>query len=385
MKTRIYLDNAATTPMDPLVLDEILPLMKNFTANPSSIHSDGRKAKVLIENSRKKIAQLLNAAPAEIFFTSGGTEADNTVLFGTDRKVIISNKMEHHAVLHSLDLIAQQGKKVLYVENDSQGNLNLQHLEELLKSNEPALISLMHSNNEIGNINPIEKIAALAQEYQALFHSDTVQTMGYFPIDTQNWTADYLVGAGHKFYGPKGVGFLYARAGKSVHPYLHGGSQERNMRGGTENIYGIVGIAKALELAYENLEKDQAHIQYLKNYFIEGLKARIPGIHFNGLSGEMAGSHYRLVNVLFPSQGDGDMLLFNLDIEGISASGGSACSSGTSIGSHVLSELYSPENPLANNYTAVRFSFSKNNTLAELDLVLGVLERLVGPSKNHSA
>ncbi|MFM1913654.1 MAG: hypothetical protein RIR51_1497 [Bacteroidota bacterium] len=368
MKPRIYLDNAATTPMDPLVMEEILPLMKDFTANPSSIHSDGRKAKVLIENSRKKIAQLINAAPAEVFFTSGGTEADNTVLFGTDRQVIISSKMEHHAVLHSLDILEKLGKKILYIRNDDKGNIDLNHLEELLKENNPALISIMHSNNEIGNINPVEEIAKLAVENNALFHSDTVQTMGYFSIDTQTWGVDYLVGAGHKFYGPKGIGFLYARAGKAVHPYMHGGSQERNMRGGTENIYGIVGIAKALEIAYANLEKDAAYILGLKRYFIEKLKLAVPNIQFNGLSGQMENAHYRLVNVLFPNRKDGDMLLFNLDIEGISASGGSACSSGTSIGSHVLAELTDNLDG-----AAVRFSFSKYNTKEEIDRVIEVI------------
>ncbi len=376
-KTPIYLDNAATTPVDPLVWRDMQPLFDQFTANPSSIHSHGRQAKVIVEKARKTVASLLNASPAEIFFTSGGTEADNTViqsavLYG-GIKTIITSPLEHHAVLHTAEAWGKLGlAEVKLVNINSDGDIDLAHLERLLAESPSALVSLMHGNNEIGNLLDLNAVGALCQQYGALFHSDTVQTMGHFPHDVQALSVDFLVGAAHKFHGPKGIGFLYAKAGSKFHPLMHGGAQERNQRGGTENVYGMVGLAKALSLAYEHMDEHMNHIKSVKSYFIEGLKSRFPGIQFNGRSGEVDNSLYTVLNVRFPNVADGDMLLFQLDIEKISASGGSACSSGTSVGSHVLSAL----NPTATG-AAVRFSFSKNNTKEEIDRVLEVLERLV--------
>lgn len=376
-KTPIYLDNAATTPVDPLVWQEMQPLFDQFTANPSSIHSHGRQAKVIVEKARKTVASLLNASPAEIFFTSGGTEADNTViqsavLYG-GIKTIITSPLEHHAVLHTAEAWGKLGLvEVKLVNINSDGDIDLAHLENLLAESPSALVTLMHGNNEIGNLLDLNAVGALCQQYGALFHSDTVQTMGHFPHDVQALPVDFLVGAAHKFHGPKGIGFLYAKAGSKFHPLMHGGAQERNQRGGTENVYGMVGLAKALSLAYEQMDEHTNHIKSVKSYFIDGLKARFPGIQFNGRSGEVDNSLYTVLNVRFPNVADGDMLLFQLDIEKISASGGSACSSGTSVGSHVLSAL----NPTATG-AAVRFSFSKNNTKEEIDRVLEVLERLV--------
>jgi cysteine desulfurase len=353
------------------------PLFEQFTANPSSIHSHGRQAKVIVEKARKTVAALLNTSPAEIFFTSGGTEADNTViqsavLYG-GVKTIITSPLEHHAVLHTAEAWGQLGvAEVKLVQINAQGDIDLAHLEELLAGSSKALVSLMQGNNEIGNLLDLHAVGTLCQKYGALFHSDTVQTMGHFPHDLQALPVDFVVGAAHKFHGPKGIGFLYARAGVGFHPLMNGGAQERNQRGGTENVYGMVGLAKALTMAYESMDAHMFHIKSIKSYFIEGLKARFPGVEFNGRSGEVDNSLYTVLNVRFPSVPDGDMLLFQLDIEKISASGGSACSSGTSVGSHVLSAL----NPSAIG-AAVRFSFSKNNTKEEIDRVLEVLERLV--------
>ena len=373
----IYLDNAATTPIDPEVWKEMQPYFEQFTANPSSIHSHGRQAKVIVEKARKTIATLLNASPSEIFFTSGGTEADNTViqsavLYG-GVKTIITSPLEHHAVLHTAEAWEKLGMVDLkMVSSDSNGVIDLADLERLLSASPNALVSLMQGNNEIGNLLDLHAVGNLCQKYGALFHSDTVQTMGHFVHNVQELPVHFLVGAGHKFHGPKGIGFLYAKSGTKFSPLMHGGAQERNQRGGTENVYGMVGIAKALSLAYQEMAAHEIHIKDLKTYFIQGLQDNFPGIEFNGLSADIEKSLYTVINVRFPQIQDGDMLLFKLDIEKISASGGSACSSGTSVGSHVLTAL----NPNAEG-AAVRFSFSKNNTKEEIDRVLEVLEGLV--------
>ncbi len=376
-KTPIYLDNAATTPVDPLVWQEMQPYFEDFTANPSSIHSHGRKAKVVVEKARKTIASLLNAAPSEIFFTSGGTEADNTVIQSAvlhgGIKTIITSPLEHHAVLHAAEYWHQLGMVDLkFVQINAMGDVDVAHLENLLASSPKALVSLMHGNNEIGNLLNLHAVGNLCEQYGALFHSDTVQTMGHFKHDTQVLPVHFLVGAGHKFHGPKGIGFLYAKSGAAFSPLLHGGAQERNQRGGTENVYGMVGIAKALSLAYEHMAEHEAHVKGIKSYFIDQLTSCFPGIEFNGRSGEVDNSLYTVLNVRFPTISDGDMLLFKLDIEKISASGGSACSSGTSVGSHVLTAL----NPQAQG-AAVRFSFSKNNTREEIDRVVDVLKSIM--------
>ncbi|NVK50808.1 MAG: cysteine desulfurase [Cyclobacteriaceae bacterium] len=374
---KVYFDNAATTAMDDRVIEAMLPFMKNHYGNPSSVHSHGREVRTAIERARKKVAELLNATPSEIFFTSGGTEADNTALVcGIETHGIqhaITSPIEHHAVLHTLEVCEQKGKIQLHtLDVNAQGEIDLNQLEELLKKYPNALVSLMHANNEIGNLNDLEKIGSLTREYGAFFHSDTVQTMGHFRHDLKSLPVDAIVAGGHKFHGPKGTGFLYVRKDKKIHPFIHGGAQERNMRGGTENVIGIIGIAKALELAYEDMAGHEAHIQALKNHFIEKLKSELPGVAFNGLSENTDKSLYTVLNVSMPpSEANAGMLLFNLDLAGISASGGSACSSGATVGSHVLRALnHDPERD------SVRFSFSRFNTLEEVDYTVEKLKEL---------
>jgi cysteine desulfurase len=370
----VYLDNAATTPINKEVLEVMKMVLEEEFGNPSSTHSHGRKARTLIEEARKKVASILNCSPGEIFFTSGGTEADNMAIrksiddFGI--KHIISSPIEHHAVLHTAEELEKSGKiefhKVSLLED---GHINLSHLESLLQQNSPALVSLMHANNEIGNILDIDRVGELCKQYNALFHSDTVQTMGHVLLDLSKTHVDFLACAAHKFNGPKGVGFIYINSKNKLHPFISGGAQERNMRGGTENTSGIVGLAKALEISIDNFEKDSAHMQGLKTYMIEQLKANIPGVLFNGdAEGK---SLFTVLNVNFPPTPIAEMILFKLDIEGISASGGSACSSGSNIGSHVLSALkVSPDRP------SVRFSFGKHNTKEEIDYVIVKLKEM---------
>lgn len=371
---KVYLDNAATTPLDPEVIKAMLPVMQNSFGNPSSIHSWGRETKTALENARKTVARLLNAAPSEIFFTSGGTEANNTAIFCSIRdlglKHAITSRIEHHAVLHTLEELAKEGRlKISFVDLDEKGHVNLEHLEELLKSNDRSLVSLMHGNNEIGNLLRIKDVGDLCEKYNAIFHSDTVQTMAHFPFDLKKVNVHFITCATHKFHGPKGVGFLYINSKIQIHPFIFGGSQERNMRGGTENVYGIVGLAKAMEIAYINLDEHKEKITGLKNYMAEKLKANISDIKFNGDTLEK--SLYTVLNVSFPSTENSEMLLFNLDIAGIACSGGSACSSGTDTGSHVLKALYGNS-----DRPSVRFSFSKYNTKEEVDYAVEKLKEL---------
>ena len=373
----VYLDNAATTPMDDRVIEAMLPFMRGQFGNPSSVHSHGREVRTAIEKARKKVAELIHASPSEIFFTSGGTEADNTALVcGIESHGIshaITSPLEHHAVLHTLEMLAKKGQVQLsLLDVNEQGEIDLQQLEELLKKNPKSMISLMHGNNEIGNLNDLERIGTMARAYDAFFHSDTVQTMGHYAHDLSQLPVDALVAGAHKFHGPKGVGFLYVRKDKKIHPFIHGGAQERNMRGGTENVIGIIGLAKALELSLEELEAHRSHIEKIKAYFIGKLKQDIPGVGFNGCSADLDKSLYTVLNVsLPPSESNRGMLLFHLDLEGISASGGSACSSGATVGSHVLRALqHSPERD------AVRFSFSRFTTMEEVDYTLEKLKAL---------
>jgi cysteine desulfurase len=373
----VYLDNAATTPMDDRVIEAMLPFMRGHFGNPSSVHSHGREVRTAIEKARKKVAELIHASPSEIFFTSGGTEADNTALVcGIESHSIshaITSPLEHHAVLHTLEMLAKKGQVQLsLLDVNEQGEIDLQQLEELLKKNPKSMISLMHGNNEIGNLNDLERIGTMARAYDAFFHSDTVQTMGHYAHDLSQLPVDALVAGAHKFHGPKGVGFLYVRKDKKIHPFIHGGAQERNMRGGTENVIGIIGLAKALELSLEELEAHRSHIEKIKGYFIGKLKQEIPGVSFNGCSADLDKSLYTVLNVsLPPSESNRGMLLFHLDLEGISASGGSACSSGATVGSHVLRALqHSPERD------AVRFSFSRFTTMEEVDYTLEKLKAL---------
>lgn len=373
MNNRIYLDNAATTPIDPQVLEAMLPVMTEFFGNPSSIHGHGRKVKTMVEKARKIVADLLHTSPSEIFFTSGGTEADNTAIYSSIEtyglKHAVTSKLEHHAVLHTLEHLANTGKiELSYVAFDEKGHVILDDLEQILASKPRSLVSLMHGNNEIGNLLDLRAVGEICKKYEAIFHSDTVQTMGHYRHDLQQLPVDFLVGASHKFNGPKGVGFLYINADTKIQPFIHGGSQERNMRGGTENVYGIVGLAKALELAYSGMEQHEAHIKGLKKRMVEQLVRQIPDVTFNGDSGNVEESLYTVLNVSLPPNEVNDMLLFNLDIEGISCSGGSACSSGTDIGSHVLHALN--VSPQRGN---IRFSFGKFTTAAEIDRTVEVL------------
>lgn len=366
---KVYLDNAATTRLDEEVLKAMMPLLTEDFGNPSSIHAFGRKTRSHIENARKTVAKLLNVTPAEIFFTSGGTEADNMAIsqsietFGISH--VISSEIEHHAVEHTIKVLEQAGKiKASWLNTDEKGNIDLNQLEELLKNNPRSLVSLMHANNEIGTLLPIKEVAELCNKYEAVFHSDTVQTMGHYKMDLRDINVHFVTCAAHKFHGPKGVGFLYINHQHKIKPFIHGGSQERNMRGGTENVAGIVGLAKALQLCFDDMEKHQAHIMGLKDHMRESLLKHIPGIEFNGETAHEK-SLYTVLNCRFPKHPDAEMMLFNLDILGIAASGGSACSSGSNQGSHVLRGLgIEMERP------SVRFSFSKFNTKEEIDFVV---------------
>lgn len=372
---RVYLDNAATTPMDPEVLKEMYKVMESHFGNPSSIHAHGREARSLLEKARRTVANLLHASPAEIFFTSGGTEADNMAIrcaiidYGI--KHAITSRIEHHAVLHTLEAMEKAGLiKLSFVDIAPTGEVDYKHLEKLLQENERSLVSIMHANNELGTLNNIELVGDLCEQYNAIFHSDTVQTFGHYAHDVSKLKVHFMVCSAHKLHGPKGVGFIYVSHKVKINPLLYGGAQERNMRGGTENIYGIAGLAKAVEMAYTDMEEHKKHIQGLKTYMMESLKAQIPGIHFNGET-DSAKSLYTVLNVSFPEMEMSDMLLFNLDIAGISASGGSACSSGSNIGSHVLTAIgASPDRP------AVRFSFSKLTTKEEIDYTVNKVREI---------
>ena len=368
----IYLDNAATTPLDPQVYAAMEPFFKSHFGNPSSIHSHGREVRSAIEKSRKGIAQLLNAAPSEIFFTSGGTEADNTAIqcsiHAFNIKYAITSRIEHHAVLHCLEALVKKGTiEISYVELEVDGSINIESLETLLQQHPGAFVSLMHANNELGNLSDIGAIAELCIKYGSVYHTDTVQTMGHYKHNVQNVKADFLVGSAHKFHGPKGVGFLYAAGRKKIMPLLIGGAQERNMRGGTENVYGIIGLSTALEIAYQKMDEHHTYIQDLKSFMIGELNEAIPDVKFNG-NIDPSSSLYTVLNVSLPQSDNNDMLLFNLDIKKVSASGGSACSSGSDAGSHVLNAINA--NHARGN---VRFSFSKYNTKEEIVEVVKVL------------
>lgn len=373
--SKIYFDNAATTPLHPEAVEVMVRAMTELYGNPSSTHALGRMARTELEKARRGVAKHLNCSPAEIFFTSGGTEADNMAIRCSVHDLgvthIISSKIEHHAVTHTLDLIEQDGQaKVSYVRLTENGHIDLAHLEQLLQEKGRALVTLMHGNNEIGNMLDLHAVGELCTNYDAYFHSDTVQTVGYFPIDLQKVNIHFIVGAAHKFNGPKGVGFIYVRAGTGLKPLIQGGAQERNMRGGTENIYGAMGLARALDLACLDLDAKEKYIRSLKAYMVEQLKAHIPGVRFNG--DYNGNSLYTVLSVSFPAHDKGEMLLFNLDIAGICASGGSACSSGSNVGSHVLSNLN-----VDSSRHNIRFSFGKQNTLSEVDYAVEQLKQIL--------
>jgi cysteine desulfurase len=376
--SRIYFDNAATTSLDPEVLDAMMPYLTEKYGNPSSIYSYGRETKMAIETARKSVAKMLNANPGEIFFTSGGTESTNTAITAAIRdlgcKHIITSPIEHHATLHTVEHMAHFGHATLsYVRLTDKGHVDLDHLEELLAgSKERSLVTLMHANNEIGNLLKIKAVGELCRKHDAIFHSDTVQTVGHYPINVKDIYVHFINGAGHKFHGPKGVGILYVNEHVRIKPYINGGSQERNMRAGTENIYGIVGFAKAMEIATRRYEQDSEYVRGLKTYMAAKLQENFPGVTLNGDTN--GSSLYTVLNVSFPMNERSDMLLFNLDMAGICVSGGSACTSGANSVSHVIKAIY---NGQAANMVPIRFSFCRHNTKEEVDAVIEKLKELV--------
>lgn len=374
--TRIYFDNAATTPLDKEVLDTMLPYMTEKFGNPSSIYSYGRESRLAIENARKSVAKLLNAHPGEIFFTSGGTESNNTAILSAIRdlgcKHIITSPIEHHAVLHTVEHFDHEAiVSTSFVKLMPNGHVNLADLEEQLSSQKQrCLVTLMHANNEIGNILDIDAVGNLCKKYNAIFHSDCVQTVAHYPLDLRKIPIHFISASGHKFHGPKGVGIIYINDNIKAKAFIYGGGQERNMRSGTENVYGIVGFAKALDLAMANHEKESAYIQSLKTYMIKQLRKEIKGVQFNGdYEGRCL---YTVLSAAFPKTERSEMILFNLDINNVCVSGGSACSSGADVGSHVIRAINN--NP---NLVTVRFSFSKHNTKEEVDAVIAKVKELI--------
>ncbi len=379
MKERIYFDNAATTPLHPLVIEEMVTMLREKYGNPSSIHEEGRIVRAAIEDARKRIARHLNASIGEIFFTSGGTESSNMALKCSVRdlgvKRVISSATEHHCVLHPLHELEKKGLEVIMLGVDQLGRINPDELRMVLENypGKTTVVSLMHGNNEIGTMIDLDEISNICAENGVLFHSDTVQTVGHFPIDVSKTRISFLTGGAHKFHGPKGVGFIYINSDNMVRPFLDGGSQERNMRGGTENVYGIVGMAGALDLAYENLEEDIRHIRELRTAFLDKLQSNFEDVRVNG--DIMGKSLYTVLSVSFPKTATSDMLLMAMDIHGISASGGSACSSGAEQQSHVLQAVGAdPERK------TVRFSFSKFNTMDEVHRAIAILKEIL-PAK----
>lgn len=376
--SKVYLDNAATTLIRKEVIEVMSTSMADVFGNPSSTHQYGRKAKALVETARKNIAQHFNITASEIIFTAGGTEADNLILHNAVHNLgvqrIITSRIEHHAVLHTVEFLQSEFDiEVVYVEILTDGSIDLQDLKEkLVSSDTKTLVSLMYVNNEIGNILPIKSITDLCTEYNALFHSDTVQAIGHYAIDLQKVPVDFIAASAHKFNGPKGVGFAYFKKGFGIKPMLHGGDQEKGARSSTENVHAIVGMEKALALSYETSKDDEDHMNSLKRYFMDGLKGMQPEVSFNGLSSDQTKSSCTILNVLFPFTND--MLLFSLDLQGIAVSGGSACQSGSNKGSHVLSEILSKEDE---EKTSIRFSFSRNTTYEELDYTLEKLKELL--------
>ena len=377
---KVYFDNAATTPIRNEVIDLMTQSMTTTFGNPSSNHGFGRSAKSIIETARKSVAKQLNCEPQEIIFTSGGTESDNMILRCAVKnlkvKTIISSVLEHHAVLHPLDELEKEGVIIRYVDLDENGSPKLGHLKKLLEADDTIkLVSLMHINNEIGNILDLDLIGALCKANAAYFHTDAVQGIGHFAFDLKSQPIDFLAAAAHKFHGPKGIGFAFIRKNTKIDPFIVGGPQERGQRAGTESVHNIIGLQKAIEMAYENLDKERVYVLGLKKYFIAQIKKLFPTAHFNGLSENLEKSTYTLVNVSFPLVGSKAQLLdFHLDLKGIACSKGSACQSGAALGSHVLDNLKRPEE--VKKQSSLRFSFSSFNTLEEIDYVIDCLSEL---------
>ena len=377
----VYLDNAATTQIRDEVVDEMFQIAKNHYGNPSSTHSFGRSSRTLIESSRKQIADHLNVSPSEIIFMSGGTEADNCILRSAVRdlgvKHLISSKIEHHAVTHTLDqLELDYPIEISYVKLDSLGNVDYADLELILKSStSKTLVSLMHINNEIGNILDMNLVSALCKNHNALFHSDTVQSVGHYKLDLSSLNIDFLVASAHKFHGPKGIGFAYIKKTNPIKPLIFGGSQEKGCRAGTESVHNIIGMSEALNISINRMEAEVGHIKKIKTYFIEQLTKCIKGVEFNGSSSDLTLSTYTLVNVRFPvSKDESALFLFQLDMKGIACSKGSACQSGSDASSHVLNNILTDEQ---NKFVSLRFSFSIYNTVKEIDYVITQLKELI--------
>jgi cysteine desulfurase len=374
---RIYFDNAATTPIAEEVIEAMIPVMRELFGNPSSIHAEGRAARAAIETARKTVARCIGAGTAEVFFTSGGTESNNMAIKCAVRDLgvrrIISSPTEHHCGLHAIETVAHtDGVEIVWLPVDARGRVDIQVLETALQSDpdKRTLVSLMHANNEIGTLLDLDRVSAVCAGHGALLHSDTVQTVGHFPIDVGRTKVHFISGAAHKFHGPKGVGFIYINPEVHINPFIDGGSQERNMRGGTENIYGIVGLARALELAYARMDEHQARIEEVRGYMMQRLQESIPGVEF---CGDYDGARlYTVLSVSFPPSPKNELLLLNLDIAGVSASGGSACSSGAEKGSHVLEAIGIPA-----DRKVVRFSFSHQNTREEVEKVVAALAKMI--------
>ena len=376
MGRRVFLDNASTTPMHQEIIDMMSDMMRSNFANPSSVHSSGREAKVIIENSRKTIADLLNTSPGTIFFTSGGTEADNMAIRSTiqDYNIqhVVTSKIAHHAVLYPLqDLENKNIIKITYVDIDNDGIISLSHLKDILKNNSRTFVSIMHANNEIGTIQNIKKIGEICNDYNAIFHSDTVQTIGHYPFNMEDLNVHFMAASAHKFHGPKGIGFIYISDKIKISPLLRGGGQERNMRAGTENVCSIAGLAMAMQIAYKNLEEETNYIKGLKKHMIKRLKTELNDVQFYAKCTDLENSLYTVLSCHFPETDISEMLIFNLDILGISCSGGSACNSGVSKGSHVLKEVF-PDS----KRPGIRFSFSKYNTKEDIDFTITKLKEL---------
>ena len=374
---RIYFDNAATTRLDPEVLEAMMPYLTDHFGNPSSIYSYGRETRLAIENSRKSVAKILGTKPANIFFTSGGTESNNTAIAAAIRDLgcnhIISSPIEHHAVLHTVEhYCACNQLSHSFVKLSQEGVIDYDDLEQQLdehtRAGKKCLVSLMHANNEIGVLLKIKKVGEMCQQYGAIFHSDCVQTVGHYPLNLSEIPVHFISAASHKFHGPKGVGILYVSDDVTIKPFIFGGGQERNLRAGTENVYGIVGFAKALEIATRDFEKESAYIKELKNYMKQRLTETVPGVGFNDISDSL----YTVLSVCFPKTEKSDFLLMSLDMANVCVSGGSACSSGADAGSHVIKALQR-----INDCTTIRFSFSKYNTKEEVDQVVEKLKALV--------
>ena len=376
--TRIYFDNAATTALDPAVLEVMMPFLTEKFGNPSSVYSYGRENRMAIELARKSVAKILNVSPGEIFFTSGGTESANTAIGAAVKELgckrIITSPLEHHATSHTIENFVKEGLATMsFVNLTDIGHIDLKHLEELLATpGERSLVSLMHANNEIGNLLKVKAVGELCQKYDAIFYCDTVQTVGHYPMDLKHIPVHFISAAAHKFHGPKGVGLLYINESVKIKPMIQGGAQERNQRAGTENVYGIIGLAKALEIATERHEQDAAYVRGLKHYMATVLKDHFPGVSFNG---DMEGSSlYTVLNVSFPLTEKSEMLLYSLDMAGVCVSGGSACTSGANSVSHVIKALYGDK---AGDTVPIRFSFCRHNTKDEVDSVVAILKDLL--------